>query len=157
MKTISKAQVIEKYKEKYSVDIVHPCKLTTHELQMLDFCIDHFASELTEKESEVRTAEEQYSKNDIDLAYLTGVFNTSGIDATGKEIERLKKIGKEPHDIFSKRNKELSQFQQPEITDEDILKSARQYKNHMIDTNDMINDYFNGAIAMRDGLIPSKK
>jgi len=41
-----------------------------------------------------------YSEREVDFAYLTGVFNVSGIDGLQKEIERLKGIGKNPHDIF---------------------------------------------------------
>ena len=52
---MKKEQIIEKYKEKYSSDIIHPCQLTIHELQMLDFCIEYFTEQ---KELEVRTAEE---------------------------------------------------------------------------------------------------
>jgi hypothetical protein len=42
-----------------------------------------------------------YSEREIDLAYLMGVFNVSGIDGLQKEIERLKGIDKSPHDIFT--------------------------------------------------------
>ena len=40
------------------------------------------------------------TKRHIDLAYLIGVFNVSGIDGLQKELTRLKEIGKEPHDII---------------------------------------------------------
>jgi len=43
----------------------------------------------------------QYSKNDIDLAYLVGVFNVSGMDGLGSELNRLKEIGKHPHEFFN--------------------------------------------------------
>lgn len=46
----------------------------------------------------------KYTDRHIDLAYLTGVFNVVGIDGLHKEIERLKEIGKNPHDIFSEGN-----------------------------------------------------
>jgi hypothetical protein len=42
----------------------------------------------------------QFSKREVDFAYLCGVFNTSGIDGLHNEIQRLKEIGKEPHDII---------------------------------------------------------
>jgi hypothetical protein len=42
----------------------------------------------------------RYSEREIDFAYLAGVFNVSGIDGLHKEIERLKGIGKNPHDII---------------------------------------------------------
>lgn len=44
------------------------------------------------------------TKRHIDLAYLTGVFNVVGIDGLQKELTRLKKIGKNPHDLFSEGN-----------------------------------------------------
>src|SRR5690606_35571005 len=37
------------------------------------------------------------TKRHIDLAYITGVFNVSGIDGLQKELTRLKEIGKNPH------------------------------------------------------------
>ena len=42
----------------------------------------------------------RFSKRDVDFAYLCGVFNVSGIDGLHKEIQRLKEIGKEPHNII---------------------------------------------------------
>ena len=42
----------------------------------------------------------QFSKREVDFAYLCGVFNTSGIDGLHNEIQRLKELGKEPHDII---------------------------------------------------------
>lgn len=44
------------------------------------------------------------TKRHIDLAYLTGVFNVSGIDGLQKELTRLEEIGKTPHDFFSEGN-----------------------------------------------------
>jgi len=41
-----------------------------------------------------------FSEREVDFAYLCGVFNTSGIDGLHNEIQRLKEIGKEPHDII---------------------------------------------------------
>ncbi|MFW6219760.1 MAG: hypothetical protein ACOC33_02885 [bacterium] len=41
------------------------------------------------------------TKRYIDLAYLTGAFNVSGIDGLQRELTRLKEIGKNPHDIFA--------------------------------------------------------
>ena len=41
-----------------------------------------------------------FSEHEIDFAYLCGVFNVSGIDGLHKEIQRLKELGKEPHDII---------------------------------------------------------
>jgi hypothetical protein len=42
----------------------------------------------------------RFSERDVDFAYLCGVFNVSGIDGLHKEIQRLKAIGKDPHDII---------------------------------------------------------
>lgn len=42
----------------------------------------------------------RFSEREVDFAYLCGVFNTSGIDGMHKEIQRLKELGKEPHDII---------------------------------------------------------
>lgn len=42
----------------------------------------------------------RFSERDVDFAYLCGVFNTSGIDGLHTEIQRLKELGKEPHDII---------------------------------------------------------
>ena len=41
-----------------------------------------------------------YTEQEIDFIYLAGVFNVSGIDGLQKEINRLKSIGKDPHDII---------------------------------------------------------
>ena len=41
-----------------------------------------------------------FSEREVDFAYLCGVFNTSGIDGLHNEIQRLKELGKEPHDII---------------------------------------------------------
>ena len=43
----------------------------------------------------------RFSEREVDFAYLCGVFNTSGIDGLHTEIQRLKELGKEPHDIIS--------------------------------------------------------
>jgi hypothetical protein len=42
----------------------------------------------------------RFSERDVDFACLCGVFNVSGIDGLQKEIQRLKSIGKHPHDII---------------------------------------------------------
>lgn len=42
----------------------------------------------------------RFSERDVDFAYLCGVFNVGGIDGLHKEIQRLKAIGKDPHDII---------------------------------------------------------
>ena len=48
----------------------------------------------------------RYSEREIDLAYLVGVFNVSGFDGLQKEIERLKGLGKNPHDIIIAERKQ---------------------------------------------------
>lgn len=42
----------------------------------------------------------RFSEHEIDFAYLCGVFNVSGIDGLHNEIQRLKELGKEPHNII---------------------------------------------------------
>ena len=42
----------------------------------------------------------RFSEREVDFAYLCGVFNTSGIDGLHTEIQRLKELGREPHDII---------------------------------------------------------
>lgn len=42
----------------------------------------------------------RFSEREVDFAYLCGVFNASGIDGLHNEIQRLKELGKEPHDII---------------------------------------------------------
>ena len=42
----------------------------------------------------------RFSEREVDFAYLCGVFNTSGIDGLHTEIQRLKELGKETHDII---------------------------------------------------------
>lgn len=55
-----------------------------------------------------------YSTDEIDLAYITGAFNAAGIDGLQKELKRIKKVGKQPHDII------------------DFLKSESKPKNNNI-------------------------
>lgn len=42
----------------------------------------------------------RFSESEVDFAYLCGVFNVSGIDGLHNEIQRLKELGKEPHNII---------------------------------------------------------
>ena len=42
----------------------------------------------------------RFSEREVDFAYLCGVFNASGIDGLHTEIQRLKELGEEPHDII---------------------------------------------------------
>ncbi len=65
----------------------------------------HYHRELAESDlGAVSGTLPEPTKQQIDLAYLTGVFNVVGIDGLHKELERLKEIGKKPHDIFAKGN-----------------------------------------------------
>jgi len=43
----------------------------------------------------------RFSERDVDISYLCGVFNVSGLSGLAKELKRLKEIGKEPHDIIN--------------------------------------------------------
>jgi len=42
----------------------------------------------------------KFTANDVDGAYLIGVFNVSGLDGLGKEIDRLKKLKLMPHQVI---------------------------------------------------------
>ena len=50
----------------------------------------------------------RFSEREVDFAYLCGVFNTSGIDGLHNEIQRLKELGKEPHDIIEACRKQFA-------------------------------------------------
>lgn len=52
--------------------------------------------------------ESGWSDNDIDFAYLMGIFNTGGIDVLSDELNRLKGLNSKP----SKFIKELKNAQQ---------------------------------------------
>lgn len=41
-----------------------------------------------------------YTPHELDLMYLTGVFNIGGIDGLSKELARLKELGKMPHEMI---------------------------------------------------------
>ncbi len=43
---------------------------------------------------------DSFSANDVDLAYVIGVFNVTGIDGVQREIQRLQSLGKRPCDII---------------------------------------------------------
>ena len=47
-----------------------------------------------------------YTERDIDLSYFVGVFNVSGIEGLTNELQRLKKLHANPHDIFNFLSKE---------------------------------------------------
>lgn len=37
----------------------------------------------------------------FDKGYILGVFNVSGIEGLDEELKRLKKIGRQPHDVLA--------------------------------------------------------
>ena len=41
-----------------------------------------------------------FSKNEVDFAYLAGVFNSLGIDGLANELERLKELNVMPHQML---------------------------------------------------------
>lgn len=43
----------------------------------------------------------KYDKNNIDLMYLLGSFNTGGLDGLDKELKRLKELKMEPWQIIN--------------------------------------------------------
>ena len=45
---------------------------------------------------------EKLYRDNIDLAYCAGIFNTGGIDVLGRELERLKHIRRKPSQIFQR-------------------------------------------------------
>lgn len=42
----------------------------------------------------------KWTDNDLDKAYILGVFNTGGLDALDKELKRLKELNAKPHQII---------------------------------------------------------
>jgi len=72
----------------------YPLPVTSMEevKSMEDWC-DRFADE-------IMPLLDEFTTNDIDGAYLLGVFNVSGLDGLGKEIKRLKKLEVMPHMII---------------------------------------------------------
>jgi len=53
-----------------------------------------------------------YTEKEVDFAYLAGVFNVSGIDGLLKEIQRLKSLSLEPHDLILGSRNETFQDQE---------------------------------------------
>jgi hypothetical protein len=68
-------------------------KTTEDDGIMLEVCFDDFAEMVVDDAM-------RYYEREIDFAYLAGVFNVSGIDGLQGEIERLRGLGKNPHDII---------------------------------------------------------
>lgn len=71
-----------------------------HEPKELTEALDVVLSEVKKFNSGAVSGSLRFSEREVDFAYLCGVFNTSGIDGLHNEIQRLKEIGKEPHDII---------------------------------------------------------
>jgi antirestriction protein ArdC len=44
--------------------------------------------------------EYKYTEREMDFIYCIAVFNTSGVDGLKKELDRLKELGVQPHDII---------------------------------------------------------
>lgn len=62
----------------------------------LAILLDQFANEKIKE----LCSKYKYTEREIDLSYIVGVFNVAGIDGLKKEIDRLKGLGKNPHDII---------------------------------------------------------
>jgi antirestriction protein ArdC len=74
------------------------CGFTAIESDMLEI-INAYEKDLKLQQSDI-SGQLGYSEREVDFAYLVGVFNAVGIDGLHKEIERLKGLGKKPHDII---------------------------------------------------------
>lgn len=86
-------KIIDKYIERIKVDYPEDDKL------MIDLI--QFAEEVVKNcNTTAVSGSLRFSEREVDFAYLCGVFNTSGIDGLHTEIQRLKELGKEPHDII---------------------------------------------------------
>lgn len=85
---------------KYELNEYNSRKLTYIEVvyNLKEFCKELQNEVLEEQQSIINSS--YFSEHDIDLSYLCGVFNVSGIDGLYNEIQRLKQINKKPRDIF---------------------------------------------------------
>ena len=90
---MTQAELINKYTERIMVDYPESDKIHIDLMQ--------FAEEL--RQCNVSCSLRALN-NKVDFAYFCGVFNVSGIDGLQKEIDRLKAIGKEPHDFLGISN-----------------------------------------------------
>ena len=72
---------------------------TLVKFQKSEMCIGETANSLLRLFSSYNKTP-KYSEREVDFAYLAGVFNVSGIDGLHEEIQRLKRLGIEPHDIL---------------------------------------------------------
>lgn len=68
----------------------------------------------------------EFTKNELDFIYFIGVLNTSGMDGLSKEIERLKSIGKNPHDIILEARKQNEMYTET-LTVEELIPD-KEYK-----------------------------
>ncbi len=71
-------------------------------------CVDEFINsfkykELMQVKNDVVLADvkHRFSANDVDRAYLLGVFNVSGIDGLQNELNRLKQLEINPNQIIN--------------------------------------------------------
>ena len=95
MKNEIEKQIFEKMKAKDSVESM--CNET--KLNVLKWTMQQLRKHAV-------SGSLRFSEFEVDFAYLCGIFNTSGIDGLRTEIQRLKEIGKEPHDIIEARRKQ---------------------------------------------------
>ena len=125
-----KERIIKLIKEGYNIEAIRTYKKEMEcDLREAKYQVQLIRQESeSQLKDEVRSAE-IFTKNDIDLAYLTGVFNVVGLDGTGKEIERLKSLGLQPHDIF--RDSQYAS-QKAQSKDEEQL-YTREYLNECIE------------------------
>ena len=72
--------------------------------QKINYVISGYDMAIIEASLKESPSDAIYSEHEADFLYFAGVFNVSGIDGLQKEIERLKGIGKNPHDIIIASN-----------------------------------------------------
>lgn len=83
---------------KYSSDMKKQINDLLLKMQNGENCIGETANQLLDLFAVSGSL--RFSEREVDFAYLCGVFNTSGIDGLHNEIQRLKELGKNPHDII---------------------------------------------------------
>lgn len=81
---------------------------------------------------------EKLFRDDIDLAYCAGIWNTGGIDVLSKELKRLKHIGRKPHQIFQryKPDMELAEIKLTPIPSGWICPRCQKVHNWMVQSCD---------------------
>lgn len=77
----------------------------------MDYCGDIKDSDIVEIDETPIVRGQAYTKNELDFIYCAGVLNAAGMDGLRKELDRLKDIGKCPHDIIveARKQKEIRQ------------------------------------------------